>query len=391
MSVKDLLSLIPEDRLSFLSSQSTIDHKAKKLPVSILFKLLLYSQFEVKQNSLRVMENIFDSYTFSHLAGKPEGQKIHYSSLSERLSGIDASFFEQLYLDCRERFSTHLLSKSGKNDKLLRFDSTLVSLSAKLLDIGFRSGGGQEQVKQVKFTVGYSELPTYAVFHHKATFNSENVALKEAVLNCPASKDHIVVFDGGLQSRDAYDQLCEQGIRFITRINSSPKSLPVEDSRLSNPLITGRLTFITDRMLYLYNRKSKRTSNAYRYIEAFKKDNPEDHICFLTNIADLQTEEVATLYKRRWDIEVFFKFLKQELNFSHLLSRSINGIKAVLYVRMIMAVLILVYQKLNKIKGLKAAKQCFALELEAELMKYIIRLYGGNPNQPPSGLMSGFW
>jgi Transposase DDE domain len=391
MRVPDLLKLIPEERLSFLVDHHKTDHKVKKLPASLLFKLLLYSQFEVKQNSLRVMENIFNSYAFSHLSDKPTTQKIHYSSISERLSRADASFFEALYTDCLERFSAQLPPKGNKRHQLLRFDSTLISLSSKLIKIGFRSGGSQEHVKQLKFTVGFSELPEYVSFHHEATFNSENVALKQAILNCPISDKCIVVVDAGLQSRDAYDQLFDQGISFITRVNPNPRSVVIEENSLpeANPQANG-LQLIADRKVYLYNRNGKKTKNAYRYIEAVKPDNTT--LAFLSNIFDLQAHEIAGLYKKRWDIEVFFKFIKQELNFSHLLSRSINGIKSVLYVRMILSLLIITYQKLNQIKSSKSAKQQFALEMEAELMKFIVRLYGGDPDKPPpNGHHSPFW
>lgn len=384
MRVSDLLKMIPEDRLAFLADHHKTDHKVKKLPASLLFKLLLYSQFETKQNSLRVMENIFNSYAFSHLSAKPTAQKIHYSSISERLSRADAAFFEALYMDCLERFSAQLPSKGNKHHQLLRFDSTLISLSSKLIKIGFRSGGSQEHIKQLKFTMGFSEVPEYVSFHHEATFNSENVALKQAILNCPASDKCIVVVDAGLQSRDAYDQLFDKGISFITRINPNPRSMVIEENRsLEVDPQQNDLQLVAERKLYLYNRKGKQTKNVYRYIEAAKPDGTT--LAFLTNVFDFQAYEIAALYKKRWDIEVFFKFIKQELNFSHLLSRSINGIKAVLYVRMILSLLIITYQKLNRIKSSKSAKQQFALEMEAELMKFIVRLYGGDPDKSPPG------
>ena len=384
MRVSDLLKMIPEDRLAFLADHHKTDHKVKELPASLLFKLLLYSQFETKQNSLRVMENIFNSYAFSHLSAKPTAQKIHYSSISERLSRADAAFFEASYMDCLERFSAQLPSKGNKQHQLLRFDSTLISLSSKLIKIGFRSGGSQEHIKQLKFTMGFSEVPEYVSFHHEATFNSENVALKQAILNCPASDKCIVVVDAGLQSRDAYDQLFDKGISFITRINPNPRSVVIEENRsLEVDPQQNDLQLVAERKLYLYNRKGKQTKNVYRYIEAAKPDGTT--LAFLTNIFDFQAYEIAALYKKRWDIEVFFKFIKQELNFSHLLSRSINGIKAVLYVRMILSLLIITYQKLNRIKSSKSAKQQFALEMEAELMKFIVRLYGGDPDKSPPG------
>jgi hypothetical protein len=391
MRVPDLLKLIPEERLAFLAAHHKTDHKVKKLPVSLLFKLLLYSQFEVKHNSLRVMENIFNSYAFSHLSDKPTAQKIHYSSISERLSRADAAFFEALYQDCLERFSAQLPSKGNKQHQLLRFDSTLISLSSKLIKIGFRSGGSQEHIKQLKFTIGYSEVPEYVAFHHQATFNSENVALKQAIVNCPASDKSIVIVDAGLQSRDAYDELFDQGINFITRVNPNPRSVVFEENSLFEATPDDcRLRLVVDRKLYLYNRKGKKIKNVYRYIEAVKPNG--EVLAFLTNVFDLQAYEIAALYKKRWDIEVFFKFIKQELNFSHLLSRSINGIKAVLYVRMILSLLIITYQRLTRIKSSKSAKQQFALEMEAELMKFIVRLYGGDPDKPPTnGNIAPFW
>mgnify|MGYP000198951307 FL=1 len=51
----------------------------------------------------------------------------------------------------------------------------------------------------------------------------------------------------------------------------------------------------------------------------------------ITINADYSATEIAELYKRRWEIEVFFKFIKQHLDFSHLLSRNENGMKVEMY------------------------------------------------------------
>jgi IS4 transposase len=58
---------------------------------------------------------------------------------------------------------------------------------------------------------------------------------------------------------------------------------------------------------------------------------------------------IASIYKQRWEIEVFFKFIKQHLNVTHLVSREKNGIEVMLYMTMIAAILILAFKKLNKI------------------------------------------
>ncbi len=101
---------------------------------------------------------------------------------------------------------------------------------------------------------------------------------------------------------------------------------------------------------------------------------------FITNNENLSAPEISTLYKRRWDIEVFFKFLKQELNFSHLINRSENGIKVMLYTTLIASILLLVYKKTNGLKGYKIMKQRFVQEIEKYLVKDFVIMCGGNPD-----------
>ena len=65
----------------------------------------------------------------------------------------------------------------------------------------------------------------------------------------------------------------------------------------------------------------------------------------ITINADYSATEIAELYKRRWEIEVFFKFIKQHLDFSHLLSRNENGMKVEMYMTLITAILLIVHKK----------------------------------------------
>jgi len=70
---------------------------------------------------------------------------------------------------------------------------------------------------------------------------------------------------------------------------------------------------------------------------------------FITNLLEDKVATIMEIYKKRWDIEVFFRFLKQELNFKHVFSTNINGLKIRLYITMIIAMLILVYKKANNL------------------------------------------
>ncbi len=73
---------------------------------------------------------------------------------------------------------------------------------------------------------------------------------------------------------------------------------------------------------------------------------------------------------------MFFKFIKQHLSFSHLVSRNTNGIKVMLYMTLISAILLAVYKKLN---GYKIPKLKLPQELEVLLIKDIVSRCGGDP------------
>ncbi|WP_346883986.1 transposase, partial [uncultured Algibacter sp.] len=83
----------------------------------------------------------------------------------------------------------------------------------------------------------------------------------------------------------------------------------------------------------------------FRLIVAKTKTEESKEFWFITNEFDLSAKEIAQAYGRRWDIEVFFRFIKQELNVSHLVSLNKNGIEVMLYMTLIVAMLILIYKK----------------------------------------------
>ena len=100
----------------------------------------------------------------------------------------------------------------------------------------------------------------------------------------------------------------------------------------------------------------------------------------ITNVYDLNAFEISTIYRKRWDIECFFRFLKQEMGFNHLIARNENGIKIMAYVTLIAAMLVLVFKKLNNMKGYKITKFKFAEQHNTILLKEIVAYCGGNPN-----------
>jgi IS4 transposase len=103
----------------------------------------------------------------------------------------------------------------------------------------------------------------------------------------------------------------------------------------------------------------------------------------------LTSKEIAQIYKQRWVLEAFFRFIKQELNASHFISVSKNGITVMLYMTLIASMLLHLYKKLNGL-GYKTAKRRFRIELWETLVTIIVKECGGNPELINKGYLNQF-
>ncbi len=381
MKVDKLLSLLPEDILTQLALETNVDHYSKKLQGEVIFKLMLHCIISHKNNSLRTMESAYESMSFQLLNQKYQHSGIRFSSISECLSSIDVCYFEKLFQCC---VSTYKDTIGNETDNIIRFDSTIVSLSANLIKIGYRLNGGSQQVKQLKFTIGYTDIPEVVHFYHEQSYTSENIALKKTIIDNSHlhTKTMIRVFDRGITARKTYDEFTAKGINFVSRISSNAIENIISHNKNicpESPVYTESLKITSDRWCYLFSSSTK-SKYPVRCIEAYRLKNNEKLI-FISNIEHLPAEEITDIYKKRWDIEVFFKFIKQLLNFNHLISRSENGVQVMLYVTMIAAILLTAYKKNNGLVGYKIPRQKLAQELERELTKHMIFLCGGDPNK----------
>lgn len=144
---------------------------------------------------------------------------------------------------------------------------------------------------------------------------------------------------------------------------------------------------LEDRLIKLYkrmeriNKAGKLTVGKEIVDEVFRvvrfKPQGKKEILLITNCLDLKANDIALIYRRRWDIEVFFRFLKQELNFSHFLSMNENGIQIVMYMTHITAMLVMIYKRENQV-GYTTAVRRMSIELEALIMAIIVIESGGD-------------
>lgn len=390
--VKTLLGYLPDSLIERLCVEHNVDKQVKKLEGKIVFKLLLYGVLSSSQLSLNVLISLFDKIGFRSLIGVDKDFITKRNSLSDRLISLNSDFLKSLFEESVKIFAQHLPSREINGYKIHIFDSTFVACSAKLLNFGIKMGRKAKdethRYNHLKFTVGFNGIiPEKIKFYDQATDAADDVPLKEIINEMALSSKDIAVFDRGLKSRETFEEFSQKGGNqrlFVSRINPTKNFKVVKTNEITQNK-TKSLTILSDQNVRLYH-NGRLTKTHFRLIIAQKNDETQDEIFFISNILDdLKAIDITDIYRLRWEIERFFRFIKQNLNraanrFSHLISRDYNAIKNMTYVMLIAAMFIALYAKLNERNGFKINKLKFLYELEAEIVKELIILCKGDAN-----------
>ena len=394
LTVTDLLSVIPEEIMSHLSAHTGVDYCTKVLHGKKMFYLLLYGILENDRLSQRTLEDTFNDSVFKTLFNLDPTERIRRSSLSERLGKIDPAYFRRIYERIYEQFSDSYSPVEREKHNLIRVDSTIVrDLSGRMAE-GFHQT--QSPSKSVKFGVAFDGMfPCEGKLFTSSEYASENKALPQVVLahaGQDSGRSEIYLLDRGLQSTRSMSDFSGEQITFIAR--SKEKRKYVELSSLlerDTDKDLGTLTLLRDSKVRLYTSTPVRSKNGkvsrrqelveqpFRLLVAARKEDPAVELWFITNAFDMAAKDITDAYRRRWDIEVFFRFIKQELNTSHLVSFNRNGMEVMLYMTLIVSMLVLIYKRANNI-GYKTAKRRMAMEIRDLAIAMIIVQCGGDPN-----------
>jgi hypothetical protein len=221
-------------------------------------------------------------------------------------------------------------------NKLLSLDGSVIDLSVTMYDWAkFRRTQGGVKLHLLLDHDGY--LPKFAVIEPAS--KAEIKVARQLVFE-PGT---IVVFDRGYTDYKWFASLTAQGVYFVTRQRwnghyTVEKELPVAEKG----------NIVSDQMVMLGHR-SYRTGVAVRRVVVRDPETGKD-IEFLTNKLDFAASTIAKIYRDRWQIEIFFKALKQSLRVKTFVGTSANALRTQIWTALI-AMLILKYLKLKSTFG----------------------------------------
>mgnify|MGYP001041382490 CR=1 FL=1 len=310
------------------------------------FTAMLFGQLS-GQDSLRGIEAglATQAKTLYHLGVNP----IHRSTLSyaneHRSHELFKKIFEWMLSKCQLISPKH---KFRFKNPLYSLDATVIELCLSLFNWAkFRTTKGAVKLHIKLNHAGY--LPTFAIIT-----TGKVTEIKVAPL-IPLEQGDVVVFDRALTDFNWYTSLCNRSIYFVTRFK---KKL---DYRVIERRETKHLKNISSDQIIEFKSFYSKERIVYRLRRIRSKD-PETgkYIVLLTNQFEWSAKTIAQIYKERWQIELFFKTLKQQLKVKSFVGTSKNALLSQLWVALI-AYLLLCYLKFRSKFGWSLYTLCSIL------------------------------
>ena len=221
-------------------------------------------------------------------------------------------------------------------NKLLSLDGSAIDLSVTMYDWAkFRRTKGGVKLHLLLDHDGY--LPQYAVIEP-----AKKAELKVA-RKLSLEPGTIVVFDRGYIDYTWFAKLTQQGVYFVTRQRSNTYYKVVEQRSIPQ-----KGNVLADEMVLLGHRGYRTGIPVRRVVVRDPETGTECE--FLTNQMEFAASTIAKIYQDRWQIETFFKALKQSLRVKTFVGTSANAMKTQIWTALI-AMLILKYLKLKSSFG----------------------------------------
>lgn len=249
--------------------------------------------------------------------------------------------FEKIYFKLLQRYE-HLLPDSRKRSRknnLYIFDSTSIGLFQEILKGAGRSkadGRRKGGIKVHTLLHAAQDVPT--MIRYSAAADSDTQFLKEVRL--PAGS--VIVFDKGYRDYKTYNRFIDQKITWVTRHRDSSVYEVIQKNDCSE--YHKKQGVIKDRLIVLGHNGKKAIKVQARMID-FKDPVTKKQFQFISNNLTLSPLSIANYYRQRWQIETFFKRIKQNYPLQYFLGDSENAITIQIWCALIADLLLKVIKK----------------------------------------------
>ena len=298
---------------------------AKVMNCSRLSRILLYAQIEWKQ-SLRDIETwllCHESKLYHTLWMK----KVARSTISYWNNKTDSELFEKTFYAMFQKYkSAFVWEKNNLWISTVALDSSIVSLCLKTYD--------RAKYKTTKWWIRlhvWMDVDTYMPRFTVITDakKAENLIARDMINGGYLRQWEMIVFDRYYIDFGLWKTIDEKEAYFVTRTKDNTDYVAIESHTISEKNILQDSTI--ELMWYQWQKKYKKKLRLVRFYDE-KSDREFEYI---THNFELSAGQIADIYKHRWKIEEFFRWIKQNLKIKSFLGTSENAVKNQIRIAMI--------------------------------------------------------
>ncbi|AHC14501.1 IS4 family transposase [Salinispira pacifica] len=348
------------------------DKGIRTLSTDLLLKTMTYAQVSQAFSLNEVIATMHSQHAKLYHAGMAPVKK---STVADALAKRSSDIFKDLFYQLLGQAGTMHTPNHRFRNPLQIIDATTIDLCLSRYDWAqFRTTKGA-----IKLHASYnsdSALPNYV------QLSTGKLHETNTLLDFPRKKGDIMVFDRGYNNYKSFHKLQLDDVTFVTRLkkNARVRTTLVYHKNPDGPVLEDAWMKFT---------QDSAEANYPDLIRVVTYKDPEHGKVyrFLTNNFDLPAHEIADIYKERWQVELFFKWIKQNLKIKTFFGTSKNAVWSQIWIALIVYVLIWMMKVLH---GIESTFQKIMQVLKLTILdrRDISELF--HP-PPPSPISSNLW
>ena len=315
--LSQVMQLIPRHQFETIVKNHSGNHYVKRFDCWNQLTTLLYAQASGKESLREIEQGLAVNDARLYHLGLP---KIKRSTLADANQTRSYQIFESLFYKLLSRCQT-LTSKRG-----FKFNNPLHILDATIIDLCLSS------FSWAKFRTTKGGIKLHYQFNHSGQIPSFLVITDAKAHETTVTKkfftlsaDSIYCFDRGYNDFVLYRRITEAKAFFVTRAKDN-----LDFTVIGQHTQTLKKNILSDELIQLNNPKYIKPLRMIRFYDS----ESGDIFVFLTNNFALAPHTITQIYKARWEIEIFFRWIKQNLKIKTFLGTNRNAVMSQIWVAM---------------------------------------------------------
>lgn len=313
-------------------SETQQDKYVKKLTTESYLKLFLHAQLQGREGLRHIADDVL-SKSFQQDLGLTS---ISAAQLSRKHKQVNPELLRQVFEHLVKRIFSKYRAPAHRN-KIKIIDSTTVVLCLQK----YKWAHFRKTKAGIKIHMRLSFLGEQDVIPEKATITNAKKNDRTQLDELVDEPGITYIFDRGYIDYTAFDRYCKKGIFFVTRLKNNACIEPLEFLEITAD------SSVSEDVIIRVGSPQKKMKHELRMIHT--EDSQGNLLFLVTNRFDLTCDEISEMYRSRWVIETFFKWMKQHLRIKHFHGQSDRAVQNQIWIALIAYCLLLLVKLETKV------------------------------------------